>query len=156
MRVIGPAVLGWLRLYGGVGWLYAAVVAALRPQDLAGPTRVFSLPVRTDTFGIACFVGSAVAALLLALVGSRPDVRSDVRSDRGVRLLRTAAAYAGAVWIYLAANSISHPATLGQQLTHLTDRPTEGQAALAAFGTSSVCYLVATGRALALGGRRAP
>ena len=46
--------------------------------------------------------------------------------------LRTTRLYAGLGAGYVLANAISHPHTLGYQLTHFAPQPTEGAAGLAA------------------------
>jgi hypothetical protein len=68
----GTAVLEMLALYGIMGWLYVAVMATVRPQDLTH-TLTHWLPVRCDTFGTLCFAISALAYLLL-----------NVRTGRGI------------------------------------------------------------------------
>ena len=47
------------------------------------------------------------------------------RYAAGVALLRTTAVYATLTWVYLAANSISHPETMDMRLTHFAPWPTE-------------------------------
>ena len=58
------ALLEMLALYGIMGWLYVAVLATVRPDDLAHALTRW-LPVRCDTFGTLCFGVSALAYLLL-------------------------------------------------------------------------------------------
>jgi hypothetical protein len=58
------ALLEMLALYGIMGWLYVAVLATVRPHDLAYALTHW-LPVRRDTFGTFCFAVSALAYLLL-------------------------------------------------------------------------------------------
>jgi hypothetical protein len=66
------ALLEMFALYGIMGWLYVAVLATARPDDLAHALTHW-LPVRCDTFGALCFVISALAYLLL-----------NVRAGRGI------------------------------------------------------------------------
>jgi hypothetical protein len=58
------ALLEMLTLYGIIGWLYVAVLAAVRPYDLDHALTHWLL-VRCDTFGTLCFAISALAYLLL-------------------------------------------------------------------------------------------
>lgn len=68
------ALLEMLALYGIMGWLYVAVLAAVRPHDLARALTHW-LPVRCDTFGTLCFAVSALAYLLLNVRTGRGIVR---------------------------------------------------------------------------------
>jgi hypothetical protein len=67
----GPRALGWalletVVLYGLLGWVYVAAVAALRPNELPLPLTEW-WRVRRDTFGICCFSCSACAFFLRCL-----------------------------------------------------------------------------------------
>ena len=51
--------------------------------------------------------------------------------------------YAFFGWAYVAANSVTHPATLRLQLTHLSPWPREGTFAVACFAVSVACFFIA-------------
>ncbi len=68
------ALLEMLALYGIMGWLYVAVLATVRPHDLAHALTHW-LPVRCDSFGALCFAVSALAYLLLSVWTGRGIAR---------------------------------------------------------------------------------
>lgn len=74
---------------------------------------------------------------------ARPGASGLTRAtSRALRALGvTTVSYSGLVWIYVCLNSISHPATLNLQLTHLSSWPTEGDAGWAAFLLSAATFL---------------
>ena len=74
------AVLETGALFGLLAWLYAAVVAAFRPELLAHVVASW-VPLRRDTFGIAGFVVSALSFLVL-------DLRDELPRARGSRHAR--------------------------------------------------------------------
>jgi hypothetical protein len=61
---------------------------------------------------------------------------------RLARGLMVVAGYAFFGWAYVAANSVTHPATLRLQLTHLSAWPKEGSFGLACFVVSVVCFFL--------------
>lgn len=117
---------------GLLGWLYVAAMAAVRPWALAEHIAAV-LPMRRDTFGAGVFFVSAACAFVLrARTGAfwvrRPPVAGYVEAG-----LATAGGYAFLVWVYLGANSMTHPATTGLHLTHFADHPSEGTTAVLCF-----------------------
>jgi hypothetical protein len=56
-------------------------------------------------------------------------------------LLRTTFLYGTLTWIYIAANSVTHPYTLAMPLTHFASWPLEGHVGLASFGMSVLSFL---------------
>jgi hypothetical protein len=60
-----------LSRYALLAWLYVAIVAALRPDDLSRPIVHVGGPLRLDTFGEVCFPVSVAAYLAQAVLGSR-------------------------------------------------------------------------------------
>jgi hypothetical protein len=68
------ALLETITLYGLLGWVYVAIIAAVHPNHLAGALTHW-LPLRQDTFGALCFAASAVSFLLLNVRGDRPGCR---------------------------------------------------------------------------------
>ncbi|MCU1631295.1 MAG: hypothetical protein JWP64_6244 [Pseudonocardia sp.] len=57
-------------------------------------------------------------------------------------VLRAVFGYGLLVWVYLAVNSLSHPETVGQQVTHFLPWPTEGQTALGCFVLSAASFFL--------------
>ena len=105
------------------------------------------LPLRRDTFGLACFGTSALAFFLLHLgppAPWRPRTRRSGAIDAG---LRTLVCYPLLVWVYLGVNSLTHPRTIDQPLTHFTGFPTEST-------TAVLCFVVSAAALLALRVRR--
>lgn len=81
------AVLGIVAAYSFAGWAYIAANAVVHPESLAWPlTHLASWP-REDTFGIACFVVSFVAALGRAALRSvsRSPGRPPMKETQEVR-----------------------------------------------------------------------
>jgi hypothetical protein len=105
-------------------WAYVAAMAVIAPMYLQINFEAV-LPVRTDTIGTLAFAASGG---LLWLTGLGTVRRwSDLRYLRGVAsATRSVAFHAGAAWLYVSGNSISHPATLYLHLTHLFPWPSEG------------------------------
>jgi hypothetical protein len=68
------AALETVALYGLLVWVYVALVAAFRPNDLAESIAGW-LPLRRDTAGTLCFAASAVAYATLEVRGTRPGRR---------------------------------------------------------------------------------
>ncbi|WP_330455743.1 hypothetical protein OIB37_01995 [Streptomyces sp. NBC_00820] len=133
-------------VYGLLGWLYVAVVAAIRPDDLAGPVSAL-VPVRRDTCGAVCFAVSATAALALQTATGTWWFRAAPRRGPLIAVLRVCTGYGLLVWAYLCVNSLTHPATLSRPLTHFAAVPREGQTASWAFVVSAAALVSA--RALA-------
>jgi hypothetical protein len=152
MRPAVRALLEAAFVHGLLGWLYAAAVAAFRPDSLSQHIASV-LPVRRDTFGACCFVVSAAAAFALqargewALFGGRRTPRPGAVDAA----LRTLTGYALLVWGYLCVNSLTHPETLERRLTHFLPVPTEGTTADVAFTLSGAALFALRLR----GGRRA-
>ncbi len=67
------AVLGVVAVYSLAGWVYIAANAVAHPESLAWPLTHLSSWPREDTFGIACFVTSFVAALARAILRAGAD-----------------------------------------------------------------------------------
>ncbi|MFN2505181.1 MAG: hypothetical protein ABR540_13305 [Acidimicrobiales bacterium] len=69
------AVLGTVAVYSFAGWAYIAANAVVHPESLAWPLTHLSSWPREDTFGVACFVTSFVAALGWAIARSATSAR---------------------------------------------------------------------------------
>jgi hypothetical protein len=129
-------------VYGLLGWVYVAVYAAARPDDLSQPIAAL-VPLRRDTFGALAFAASAVAATVLRgatgrlWAGGLEPARGWPRA-----ILHTVAGYGVLAWIYLCANSLTHPWTLSRQLTHFASWPTEGTTAVVGFGASAIAFFL--------------
>ncbi|MFJ3640255.1 hypothetical protein ACIPRD_10935 [Streptomyces sp. NPDC090108] len=129
-------------VYGLLGWLYVAVVAAFRPDVLAGPVSAL-VPVRRDTWGAVCFAVSAGAALVLQATTGAWCPRAAPRRGPLIALARVCCGYGLLVWAYLCLNSLTHPDTLSRPLTHFAAVPREGQTAFWAFVVSAAAMLAA-------------
>lgn len=139
-------------LYGLLGWGYAAVCAVFRPQDMSAPITA-AFPLRRDTFGCLCFAVSAAGAVALQIGTGRMLPSRRRVPGAAVAVLRTVALYSLFVWAYLCANSITHPATLAERLTHFSAQPTEGATAMLCFPLSAVSFAAARLRGARLRGR---
>lgn len=131
---MATAALRTVALYAFFVWVYVAAVAVIHPNDLPTPI-VFG--IRHDTLGAASLAVSVAAFLTSLLSGPRLS-----RVGYVSVLLRTGALYATAGWIYIAANSISHPATLHLRLTHFAPWPTEAQFGIASVSVAAACHLL--------------
>jgi hypothetical protein len=130
------AVLRTVRLYGFASWVYLALVAAFRPHRLT--LQIVHL-LRSDTFGALCFVGSAIASLLLSRFG---DGDQRMKSAFKLDTLTTVWLWAASGWMYIALNSLTHPGTLGRHLTHFASWPKEGDFGIACFIVSAFAYFL--------------
>jgi hypothetical protein len=130
-------------VYGLLGWVYVAAYAAAFPDELNHAIAAV-LPVRRDTFGVLAFAGSASAATLLRGATGRIWVRRP-KPEPGWRpaVLNTVAVYGLLAWAYLCVNSLTHPWTVSQRLTHFTSSPSEGTAAVAGFTASAAALFLA-------------
>jgi hypothetical protein len=59
-----------------------------------------------------------------------------------IAVLRAVRLYAFAAWVYLAANSISHPVTLQMKLTHFANWPHENTFGVACAAASAGAFFV--------------
>jgi hypothetical protein len=132
-RAVATALLRTVSLYAFFAWVYVAAVAVVHPGDL--PTAIV-FGIRHDTFGAASLAVSVAAFLASLLSGPRRPPAEYVSV-----LLRNGGLYATAAWIYIAANSISHPATLHLRLTHFAPWPTEAQFGVACIGVAAACHV---------------
>lgn len=123
-------------VFGLLGWLYAACVAAFRPDALSLHIAAV-LPVRRDTFGLLCFVCSGLAAMALHTRFGTFWTRRSGRRGFPEALLRTAFIYGLLAWAYLCANNLTHPETTGQRLTHFASSPAEGTTAVLSFAVAA-------------------
>jgi hypothetical protein len=156
-------------VFGLLGWLYVAAVAATRPGSLSEHVAAV-LPVRRDTFGAACFLVSALCAFgLRARLGTywlkpppaggpdpadatpHPPGRPSAPQRRGglaEAALRTFVGYALLAWAYLCVNNLTHPQTTGMRLVHFFASPSEGTTAVACFAAAAVALFLLRGRTL--------
>jgi hypothetical protein len=132
-------------VFGLLGWLYVAAVAAFRPDDLSVHIAAI-LPLRRDTFGAACFVGSALSAFGLRARLGTYWVRLRHRDDVAEAALRTTIGFALLAWAYLCVNSLTHPQTTGLHLTHFYAHPAEGTTAVACFAAAAGALFLSRGR----------
>jgi len=130
-------VLQWSAL---ATWAYVAAMAVVAPMYLRLNFEAV-LPVRTDTLGVLAFAAS-VGLLWLTGLGT-VRLQSNLRHLRGLAsAARSVALHAGAAWLYVSANSISHPATLYLHLTHLVPWPSEGTFAVTCFVVGIISGIV--------------
>jgi hypothetical protein len=129
-------------VYGLLGWIYVAAYAAVLPNQLDHSIAVV-LPLRRDTFGVLAFVASALAATVLRAATGRAWFRRP-RGEPGWRraALHTVAGYGLLAWIYLCVNSLTHPWTTGERLTHFAPWPSEGSTADLGFAASAVALFL--------------
>lgn len=123
-------------VFGLLGWIYVAAVAAFRPSDLSLHIAAV-LPLRRDTFGFGCFVLSALCAFGLRARSGTYWLRLSRRSDAWEAALRTGIGYALLAWAYLCTNSVTHPSTVGLHLTHFYAHPAEGTTAVCCFAAAA-------------------
>lgn len=127
-------------VHGMLGWLYIAAWAAVRPEGLSGQLSHW-LPLRRDTFGVACFGASALAYFILES-SPQPLWRRGTRRYGPIGAgLRTLVWYPLLAWAYLSVNSLTHPWTFDQPLTHFATVPSESTTAVLCFAVSAVALL---------------
>jgi len=125
-------------------WLcFASVclVASFRPADLSAPYWNAVPGLRTDTCGIAALLAGAICFATSEYVRLRrhhdglPARRRPTEATGLVvhAVSETMAIVATGLVIYVSVNSVTHPATLGMQVWHLTAWPTEGTVRAAAL-----------------------
>lgn len=124
------------------GCLYGAATAVMRPSRLPFPILGVEDWPRTDTTALACFVTSAVLVFLVRFVmlsgtsgagflsQGRPLKRWTHIADA---LSLTVILHATTGLVYILANFVVHPHTLGLPLTHHASWPSEAQFGFAAF-----------------------
>ena len=134
-------------------WGGSALVASFTDGE-AGPYWPAIPELRTDTTGVIAF-GVAIVSLLVSKYlqlrrRSDPPAGTTARPP-GVALVQavaeTAALLATGLVIYLSLNAVTHPITLGMELTHLwPSGPSEGTVRVISLG---ICLIgVATSRFL--------
>ena len=128
-------------VFGLLGWLYVACVAATRPGALSEAVAAV-LPVRRDTFGVFCFGCSALAAFALHTRTGSFWTRRPGRPGGREAALRTVLGYGVLAWAYLCVNNLTHPATTGARLTHFAATPSEGTAAVACFAAAAAALFL--------------
>jgi hypothetical protein len=123
--------------YGaGLCWASTCLLASFRPNDLAVPYWSGLPGLRTDTTGIAAFLGVAVTLAVSEFLRLRRRHATSATRRRkppsGAPVLaaqaisETVAVLATGLVGYLSVNAVTHPATLEIQATHLASWPTEG------------------------------
>jgi hypothetical protein len=141
---IGPRssrIYGVIALYAFFLWVYGAAIAVFEPSRLGEPlTRVFTTP-RTDSSATVAFIVSGLFYLLGA-IGQAGKNGISKRKNVLDSLLRTAMIYGFLGWLYIAGNSLVHPATLTKPLSHLVSIPTESQFGLGCFVASGLACLL--------------
>ena len=123
--------------YGaGLCWASVCLLASFRPADLNAPYWTCVPALRSDTSGIlaffsfaACFSSSEFLRLHRRRTGAGAANRERLGGVKDTSVLavsETVAVLATGLVIYLSVNTVTHPATLSMQATHLTSWPTEG------------------------------
>ena len=124
-------------VFGLLGWIYVACIAAVRPFALSESVAVV-LPIRRDTFGLCCFVCSGIAAFALHSSTGTFWTRRPGRRGGLEAALRIVLGYGLLAWAYLCVNNLTHPYTTGIRLTHFAAYPTEGTTAVTCFIAAAV------------------
>ena len=137
MRPVDRSFLEVAALFGLLGWLYAAACAAFRPGLLSKPIAAVPLNMHRDTFGAFSFAVSLVATFVLQVHSGSVYRRLAARPGVLDAALRTVVVFGLLAWVYVAVNSLTHPATVGHRLTHFAPWPTEGTVAVVCFAASA-------------------
>ena len=151
------------------GLAYAGALAALgvfaaasfRPWGLSSPywSRIGWL--RTDTFGLGCFITSALTFGLSEFLRLTRNTNrrspQTTRSAGPVFLITLAAGRAlvvasSALVAYLSVNAITHPQTLALPATHLLSWPTEGTLRVVALIVTAFAVAVVRIQQISMGG----
>jgi hypothetical protein len=125
--------------YGaGLCWASVCLLASFRPADLSDPYWSAIPHLRADTSGVLAFFAVAVfltcsefLRLSRRQAGTAAAPDSSAPGERWPALAALAAAETVAILatglvVYLSVNTVSHPASLNMQATHLAPWPTEG------------------------------
>lgn len=145
-QLIVEACAAGMAYAAGLCWMSVCLVATFRPDDLSSPYWDDIPRLRTDTCGIVAFFVTAVC-----LGGSeylRLQRRRGVSPARRTRTWQlsggwslialatteTLAVMATGLVVYLSANAVTHPVTIGIQATHWTSWPTEGTLRIIVLG----------------------
>jgi hypothetical protein len=153
-RGIESAVSG-LTYSSGLVALSAFLVGSFRPRGLSHPYVGHLVWLRTDSFGIVCFV---LATIGLAVSGylrrSHAVARRSAPAGRApgainlfaIAVARSFVAAGTTLVAYVSINAVTHPLTLERPATHLLSWPTEGS--LRAVSLIVVAVAVAVDRTL--------
>jgi hypothetical protein len=117
-------------------WASVCLLASFRPNYLNAPYWSGVPGLRADTAGILTFYSSAIFFVFSEFLRlSRRQAGTGVAASPAFGSLMNAAALAAfetigllstGVVIYLSINTVTHPATMSKQATHLMPWPTEG------------------------------
>jgi hypothetical protein len=140
MKELSRPLLNVALVHGMLGWIYIAAWAAVRPEGLSGQLSHW-LPLRRDTFGVLCFTASALAYFILEFSPRPWWSRGTCRHGPIGAGLRTLVWYPLLAWAYLCVNSLTHPWTIDQPLTHFATVPSESTTAVACFAISAGALL---------------
>lgn len=147
----------------GLCWVSACFVATFHPNDLSSPYWRDLPQLRTDTCGIVAFFVSAVflgTSEFLRLQRRRGVLSTASPQARGLpngwplivlATSETVAVMATGLVVYLSANAVTHPVTLGIQATHWAPWPTEGTLRVIMLG---LCFASVTAWRYLLAGSR--
>ena len=149
----------------GLCWISVCFVATFRPDGLSSPYWREIPLLRTDTCGIVAFFVTAVCLgtseylRLHRRWGVLGVQRPRARQLPGWSLIALAASetvtvMATGLFVYLSANAVTHPVTLGIQAMHWASWPTEGTLRVIALGlclgsVTVLRYLLAGARPVA-------
>lgn len=123
--------------YGaGLWWATVCLLASFRPNELSAPYWSELPSLRADTSGIIAFFAVAIflstseflrirrRQFIILTPGESPTV--GLMSTAALAISRAIGLLATGLVIYLSLNTVTHPATLDMQATHLALWPTEG------------------------------
>jgi hypothetical protein len=140
--------------------LSALAVGTFRPGELASPYWGRITWLRTDTFGLTCFILAALGFTyseflrLSRITRHRSDAPTPEAEPLALLTLATARVLtvaSSALVVYLSANDLTQPETLGLPVTHLLSWPTESTVRAAALVVTACAVAVARTQRITMG-----
>jgi hypothetical protein len=152
-----------LAFAGALAALSVLAVGSFRPADLPSPYWGRIGWLRSDTFGLFCFLVAVLAFTYSEFLRLSRLTRTGSDTERGdpgpLALFALAAARVTAVAsttlvVYLSVNAITHPYTLVLPVTHLLSWPTESTVRAGALFVTACAVAVSRTQRIALGSLR--
>jgi hypothetical protein len=129
-----------IAIYTFLIWAYGALTAVFKLSRLKDQLIGGVAISRIDTSAAIAFVVSSLFFFAANFSQSR-RMSTPFRDRVLAGILRVAVYYGFSGWLYIVGNSLVHPETLHQQLTHLSSVPTESQFGMSCFVASAVAAL---------------
>jgi hypothetical protein len=132
-------------------WASTCLVSTFRPQDLPAPYWDGIPWLRTDTSGFAAFILAAISITCSKYLRLRRLEDADRKraamqpvtsADVVLALSETGVILATGLVVYLSLNTITHPASLQIQVSHLLSWPTEGTLRMMALMLCAFCMAI--------------